>query len=85
MLSHRTKVLHLTVLAYGFSGRKVSLMTEQEWLECNVPKPMWQYLESLDRTATIRRKTKLLACGMVRLAWHLLDEQGKRVVESMER
>jgi len=60
-------------------------MTEQEWLQCSDPELMWRYLEPLDCVATTRRKTKLLACGLVRLAWQLLDQQGRRITESMER
>jgi len=60
-------------------------MTEQDWLQCDDPELMWRYLEPLDCSATTHRKTKLLACGLVRWAWDLLDEQGRRIVESIER
>ncbi len=60
-------------------------MTEHEWLNSTNPEPMWRYLESSNRVAMARRQTKLLACAFVRWGWTDLDDQGRRITESVER
>ncbi len=44
-------------------------MTEQEWLECEDPGPMLQFI----RTKINARKARLLGCGHLRQIWQELD------------
>lgn len=60
-------------------------MTEEEWLRSQDPAALWRFLEVTDPQPPLLRKSRLLACGMARLAWHVYDDHGKRIIESMER
>src|ERR1700733_4289153 len=59
-----------------------TIMTEQEWMECNDPQRKW--LNVLYGN-TSERKARLFACGCCRHLWHLLTEQGKRSIELGEQ
>jgi len=57
-------------------------MTEAEWLACNDPKPMLEFL----RDKASHRKANLFLCAMCRLNWHLLyDDVSKENVAVVER
>src|SRR5262249_26374049 len=57
-------------------------MTEAEWLACEDPTPMLQFLLG---TAS-ERKLRLFSCGCVRHVWHLLTDVRSRVAaEGAER
>lgn len=60
-------------------------MTEQEWLRSNDPDPLWRHLEVPDPPPSMLRQSRLLACAMARLAWHVHDEQGRQIIAAMER
>jgi hypothetical protein len=60
-------------------------MTEEEWLRSQDPDPMWRLLEVVDPSPSLLRKSRLLACAFARLIWEIHDEQGKQIIESMER
>jgi hypothetical protein len=57
-------------------------MTEQDWLDCNDPVPMLNFVE---KTAN-GRKRLLFVCACRRRIWHLLtDRRSRRAVEVEER
>jgi len=57
-------------------------MTEQEWLACNDPRRMLDFL----RGKSSDRKLRLFACGFCRIVGHLdHDEQGQAALETSER
>ena len=56
-------------------------MTEVEWLACNDPKPMLEFLPG----KVSDRKLRLFAVGCCRKIWHLLEsEEDRRTVEIWE-
>jgi hypothetical protein len=58
-------------------------MTEADWLACNDPEPMLQFL--CERQVS-ERKLRLLACACCRRVWDLLtDPRSRRAVEVAER
>ncbi len=58
-------------------------MTEREWLASTAPLPMLEFLR--DSGTDSDRKLRLFAAVCCRRAWHLLDTDGKAVVETSER
>jgi hypothetical protein len=57
-------------------------MTEAEWLVCDDPAPMLDYLRGNAR----ERKLRLFACACVRRSWsHLTDERIRRTLAVAER
>jgi hypothetical protein len=59
-------------------------MTEAEWLAATEPGPVLAYLDA--RGLLTDRKQRLHDCACVRRTWHLLvDERGRRAVETAER
>jgi hypothetical protein len=59
-------------------------LTEAEWLTSTDPMPMLDYLDSHDLLTD--RTQRLHDCACVRRIWHLLlDEHGRRAVETAER
>jgi hypothetical protein len=56
-------------------------MTEDEWLACTDPAPMFNLLDR----ATSERKLRLFACACCRHIWHLLSEAERTVIGSVER
>src|SRR4051812_22010942 len=57
-------------------------MDEKEWLTCNGPKKMFQFI----KPRASKRKLRLLACGCCRHFWHLYtDKRSRRAVEVAER
>jgi hypothetical protein len=59
-------------------------MTEAEWLAATNPRPMLAYLDA--QGLLTDRKQRLHDCACVRRIWHLLiDERGRRAVETAER
>jgi len=58
-------------------------MTEQEWLECAILKPMAEFLQL---PLLNERKRWLFACACCRRIWSLMpDERSRRVIELRER
>jgi hypothetical protein len=56
-------------------------MTEEEWLACDDPTPMWKCL----RGKASQRELQLFACACVRHVWHRLpDPRSRRAVELTE-
>jgi hypothetical protein len=56
-------------------------MTEQEWLECADPDAMLEFVA--DRITD--RKYRYFVTACCRRVWHLLDEAGRKAVETAER
>jgi hypothetical protein len=57
-------------------------MTEAEWLSCNDPEELLNFL----RGKASERKLRLLACGCVRRLWPLVyDERGRQAVAAVEQ
>jgi hypothetical protein len=56
-------------------------MTEQDWLDCEVPQQMLDFC----RHRVSARKLRLYLCGCCRQRWELLDEARRRAVEVAER
>ncbi len=57
-------------------------MTEQEWSECEDPRPMWEHLSG----GQSARKTRLFVCACCRRVWDLLtDERSRHAVAEAER
>jgi hypothetical protein len=57
-------------------------MTEVEWLACNDPDRMLEFLKDRAR----KRKLQLFACACCRRAWHLLpDGRTRQALETAER
>jgi hypothetical protein len=57
-------------------------MTEAEWLACDNPMPMLEFL----RGKVSDRKLRLFACACCRRLWHLMPESySRRAVEASER
>jgi hypothetical protein len=55
-------------------------MTEAEWLACDDPTPMLEFL----RGKASDRKLRLVVCACCRSAWELLDGTTKNLVEAVE-
>lgn len=63
-------------------GQMRAAMTEKEWLTCNGPKKMFQFI----KPKASPRQLRLLACGCCRHFWHLYpDERSRRAVEVAEQ
>lgn len=64
-------------------------MNEAQWLACEEPRRMLDYLEvyhKVARTRNGRRKLRLFACACCRQLWHLAEyDKGRRAVEVAER
>jgi hypothetical protein len=70
-------------------------MTPEEWERCDDPDAMLAFLRAQggrprrrryrQRPAASQRRWRLFACACCRHLWHLLDERGKRAVETAER
>jgi hypothetical protein len=64
-------------------------MTEREWLKCNDPKLMLEFLcgkQAQTRKKNGRRRLRLFACACLRCIWALLRQEGSRqAVECAER
>jgi len=56
-------------------------MTEAEWLTCNDPTPMVEFL----RGKASDRKMRLFAVACCRLAWHHMSDERKITVELAEQ
>jgi hypothetical protein len=56
-------------------------MTEAEWLACDNPHPMLDFV----RESISERKIRLFACACVRQVWKRLDEQDRMNVDLTER
>jgi hypothetical protein len=56
-------------------------MAEQEWLECDDPIAMLEFL----RDRVTNRKLRLFGCGCCRRLWPLLDDRSRRGVEASEQ
>src|SRR5271170_875701 len=57
-------------------------MTEVEWLQATDPQWMLTFLQEKGKTS--ERKLRLFAAACCRRAWHLLDADGRAVVEVSE-
>lgn len=61
-------------------------MTESEWLDCQKPPKMLDFLLGSPPVTPTDRKMLLLASALCRRLWHLLgDERSRRAVEIAER
>ena len=64
-------------------------MNKAEWLACDEPRRMLDYVEVYHRAARTRqgrRRLRLLACACCRRLWHLAEgDKGRRAVEVAER
>jgi hypothetical protein len=58
-------------------------MTEQEWLKCQNPDLMLQYL-ARKRDKRLLRKFRLFCCAVCRRAWPLLTPQGRKALDMAE-
>lgn len=57
-------------------------MTEAEWLAATNPTPMWWLVEG----RTTERQLRLVACACCRRIWHLLTDEGsKLLIEAAEQ
>ena len=56
-------------------------MTEAEWLACDDPKPMLEFLPG----KASERKLRVLAVACCWLVWHLLPDISRRLLETVER
>lgn len=68
---------------------RVNNMTEGEWLACNDPTKMQEFLDAMQPVPWDKatdRKLRLFACACGRRIWPLLtDERSRRAVETAER
>lgn len=64
-----------------FEAHIVGLMTESVWNDCQDPEEMLEFLQG----KTSDRKLRLFACACSRVSWRLLDEPGRRALETSER
>ena len=71
----------LDVVAQLYRAGDNEAMTEQEWLECQDPQPMLEFL----RAKVNERKLRLFACACCRGFWDRLSERDRHVVQVVER
>jgi hypothetical protein len=61
-------------------------VNDHEWLACEDPRPMLEFLRESPDCAVSDRQLGLYVCACWRAAWPLLtDERGRRAVEAAER
>src|SRR5713101_2480091 len=56
-------------------------MTEQEWLACNDPTPMLEFLA--DNVSA--RKARLFGCACCQRMWNLLSRRGRQAIATAEQ